>query len=192
MNKELEFGWLKWGQKSGMDRRKYVEFYNRCSSWSNDCESPIECELYDKVTKLGMRPDVNSTLGDLLLKCKRDIAVRWIDDNAADRYDQIYFIKDKGRKVPILIVECDGKEDHTRIEDIKKDAKKEYNLSIHFPHVLFLRFSGSENYKSSDNCASVIKNTFDFVSSIYPLLKANPNMVRHLRNTAFQKLASMI
>ena len=51
---------------------------------------------------------------------------------------------DGDRPVPILIVECDGGANHMEVEDIKKDAKKEHNLSIHFPHVLVLRFNGSE------------------------------------------------
>ncbi|MBT2639373.1 hypothetical protein [Bacillus sp. ISL-39] len=191
VDRDLELGWLEWGQPLNMERKDYEALYKRCSHWSNMCESPIECILYDEVKKIGLIPRINLTLGDLLFQCKRDIAGRFAK-GAGERYDQIYLTMDGDRPAPILIVECDGEANHMEMEDIKKDAKKEHNLSIHFPNVLVLRFTGAEIKNSKEQCASIIKNTFEFLCSIHPQLTANPDMVKQLRKTAIQKLVEII
>jgi hypothetical protein len=167
----LELGWLEWGQPLHMNRGEYETLYKECTHWSSFCESPIECILYDEVRKIGLDPNINSTLGDLLFHSKRDIAGRFTN-GAGERYDQIYFNIVGDRPVPILIVECDGEAYHMmKVADIKKDAKKEQNLCSHFPHILVLRFSGSHIKNNRKECASIIKSTFDFLCSIYPHLK---------------------
>lgn len=191
VDRTLELGWLKWAEALNMERKDYEKLFKRCTHWSDKCESPIECTLYDEVKKIGLDPEINLTLGDLLFRYKRDITGRF-NEGAGERYDQVYLTMDGDRPVPILIVECDGEADHTKPEDIKKDAKKEYNLNIHFPHVLILRFTGSEIDNSKQNCGSIIKSTFDFLCSIYTQLKANPDMVKRLRNTALQRLVKNI
>lgn len=143
VDQKLELGWLEWGKKLKMSRKKYEALYKSCTYWSSASESPIECMLFDEVKKLGLDPLINITLGDLLLDCKRDIAGRFIHTCAGDRYDQVYLIKDGDRPVPILIVECDGGH-HMKEKIIRSDAKKEHNLKLHFPHVLVLRFTGSQ------------------------------------------------
>ncbi|MBU8878259.1 hypothetical protein BGM26_04560 [Bacillus sp. FJAT-29790] len=191
VDRDLELGWLEWGKPLKMQRKDYETLYKSCTHWSNMCESPIECMLYDEVKKIDLNPEINLTLGDLLFKCKRDIAGRFTE-GAGERYDQIYMIMDGNHLVPILIVECDGEANHTKVEDIKKDAMKEHNLCSHFPHVPVLRFTGTEIKSSGKKCASLIKSTFEFLCSIYPQLKANPDMVKQIRDNAVQRLVKII
>ncbi|MDP5276214.1 hypothetical protein [Chengkuizengella axinellae] len=192
VNKDLELGWFQWGERLMMKREDYEDLYESCRhNWSRMCESPIECILLNEVKKIELNPIINLTLGEMLLKCKRDIAGRFTE-GAGERYDQVYMTIDGDRPVPILIVECDGEADHNNVKDIKKDAKKEYNLSYHFPYAHVLRFTGSEINNSSKKCASIIKTTFDFLCSIYPQLKANPDMVEKMRNTAIQRFVKSI
>ncbi len=186
-DEKLELGWLQWGKSLNMKRKDYESLFKKCNYWSDKCESPIECILYDEVMKVDLNPLVNLTLGDMLCSYKRDIAGRF-EKEASDRYDQVYLTKDEKYPYPILVVECDGEEAHSKEEHIRRDAEKEYNLSIHFPHVPVLRFTGSEIKSSSKKCGAIIKTTYDFLSSIHTQLINNQDMVKQLRKTAIYKL----
>ncbi|MGE6400239.1 hypothetical protein [Bacillus cereus] len=186
-DEKLELGWLQWGKSLKMKREDYESLYKKCTNWSEKCESPIECILYNDVINIGLDPLVNLTLGDMLCSYKRDIAGRF-EKEASDRYDQVYLTRDEKYPYPILIVECDGEEAHSKEEHIKRDAEKEYNLNIHFPHIFVLRFTGSEIKNSSKKCGAIIKNTYDFLASIHNQLIDNPDMVKQLRKTAIYKL----
>jgi hypothetical protein len=104
------------------------------------CESPIEVELGVKISKaLRVIEDPTLSLGTRYAL-------------ASFRYDLI--IVREGRLDPLVIIECDGKEFHSTIEQKVNDRWKD-NLAK-ARGIRLLRFTGSEIHRTPDLCVATL------------------------------------
>lgn len=111
-------------------------------AWSleSDCESPIETDIGVKITK----------------------AFRVVDDETLSlvsqfvlgpfRYD--FAIVRTGRKKPIALIECDGKEFHSTSEQLANDREKD--ILAKTEEIFLFRFTGSEIFREPNLCVARI------------------------------------
>ena len=121
------------------------------------CESPIEklllpwlvaqrYPLFNYEPRV-LFPSEGSMLGDLCVAVVPQLPV--------GRYRADFALASRhGRHLKFLIVECDGKEFHDSVEQVKRDVDRDVYLTSR-PEILeVIRFSGTEIYKSPKNCAA--------------------------------------
>jgi very-short-patch-repair endonuclease len=109
-------------------------------SIERECESPIETELGVKITKA--------------LRVINDETLSLISQYVLGSFRYDFAIVREGRKKPIVIIECDGKEFHSTSEQLANDREKDSLAKAQ--EIFILRFTGSEIFREADSCVAKI------------------------------------
>lgn len=120
-----------------------------------DCESPVEQLLAISLEKINLLQMFKyNPFVDVIAIDKQE----WLDCNGKQyRVDFLIPVIYKNQENKMFVVECDGHEFHQKTKkQVEKDNERNRNLQKAGYEVI--RFSGTEIWHRSDQCASEIRN----------------------------------
>jgi len=155
----------RWAVELVSKAREMIDRYSESGLWSlgvsetqtkrleEECESPIEQILAAALLNPWSRPsrmliDYQVEIGDFMrarVEFRADILIS--------------LEISPGVKVPVAIVECDGRDAHTREEAIERDKRRDRRITTR-TGLPVLRFTGREIFKDPESCAAEVFEIF--------------------------------